>query len=48
MIPPWWVEAGQTRGYEIPIVDASDGRQVIDIILSKGESIRLDQPNRQS
>jgi hypothetical protein len=48
MIPPWWVEAGRTRGYEILVVDASDECQVIDIILSKGESIRLDQPNKQS
>ncbi|KAL5644223.1 hypothetical protein ACJX0J_003014, partial [Zea mays] len=38
-------------GYEISIVDASDGRQVIDIIppgpellVSEGESIKLDQP----
>ncbi|KAI9095689.1 hypothetical protein K1719_026249 [Acacia pycnantha] len=38
-------------GYEITIVDASDGREVIDIIplgpeplVSKGESIKLDQP----
>ncbi|XBH73017.1 hypothetical protein VPH35_100192 [Triticum aestivum] len=40
-----------TGGYEISIVDASDGRQVIDIIppgpellVSEGESIKLDQP----
>ncbi|GJR29179.1 acetyl-CoA carboxylase beta subunit [Tanacetum coccineum] len=38
-------------GYEITIVDASDGRQVVDIIppgpellVSEGESIKLDQP----
>nr|YP_010991271.1 cytochrome f [Psittacanthus schiedeanus]WOX61544.1 cytochrome f [Psittacanthus schiedeanus] len=38
-------------GYEITIVDTSDGRQVVDIIppgpellVSEGESIRLDQP----
>nr|YP_009769689.1 cytochrome f [Mirbelia oxylobioides]QIT00391.1 cytochrome f [Mirbelia oxylobioides] len=38
-------------GYEITIVDASDGREVIDIIppgpellVSEGESIKLDQP----
>ncbi|XP_062165158.1 cytochrome f [Alnus glutinosa] len=38
-------------GYEINIVDASDGRQVVDIIppgpellVSEGESIKLDQP----
>uniref|UniRef100_A0A0E0LJL6 Cytochrome f n=1 Tax=Oryza punctata TaxID=4537 RepID=A0A0E0LJL6_ORYPU len=38
-------------GYEISIVDASDGRQVIDLIppgpellVSEGESIKLDQP----
>nr|QFV20040.1 cytochrome f [Taxillus thibetensis] len=38
-------------GYEISIVDTSDGRQVVDIIppgpellVSEGESIRLDQP----
>ncbi|KAM4126045.1 hypothetical protein ACB094_01G358600 [Castanea mollissima] len=38
-------------GYEITIVDASDGRQVVDIIppgpellVSEGESIQLDQP----
>uniref|UniRef100_A0A251S7A3 Cytochrome f n=1 Tax=Helianthus annuus TaxID=4232 RepID=A0A251S7A3_HELAN len=38
-------------GYEITIADASDGRQVVDIIppgpellVSEGESIKLDQP----
>uniref|UniRef100_UPI0031F392AB cytochrome f n=1 Tax=Taxillus sericus TaxID=3134733 RepID=UPI0031F392AB len=38
-------------GYEITIVDTSDGRQVVDLIppgpellVSEGESIRLDQP----
>ena len=38
-------------GYEIIIVDASDGREVLDIIppgpkllVSEGESIKLDQP----
>ncbi|XP_030949752.1 uncharacterized protein LOC115973636 [Quercus lobata] len=38
-------------GYEITIVDASDGRQVVDIIppgpellVSEGESVQLDQP----
>ena len=38
-------------GYEISIVDASDGRQVIDtippgpeLLVSEGESIKLDQP----
>ncbi|KAL5646871.1 hypothetical protein ACJX0J_000017 [Zea mays] len=42
---------GSRGGYEISIVDASDGRQVIDIITSRartscfrGESIKLDQP----
>ncbi|KAL6312110.1 hypothetical protein AAG906_021919 [Vitis piasezkii] len=39
------------KGYEITIADASDGRQVVDIIppgpellVSEGESIKLDQP----
>ncbi|KAF2952745.1 hypothetical protein DAI22_01g358000 [Oryza sativa Japonica Group] len=43
--------ATSTGGYEISIVDASDGRQVIDLIppgpellVSEGESIKLDQP----
>ncbi|KAJ8419203.1 LOW QUALITY PROTEIN: hypothetical protein Cgig2_032357 (chloroplast) [Carnegiea gigantea] len=38
-------------GYEITIVDASDGREVVDVIppgpellVSEGESIKLDQP----
>ncbi|PVH34251.1 hypothetical protein PAHAL_8G180100 [Panicum hallii] len=44
-------KSNNTGGYEISIVDASDGRQVIDIIppgpellVSEGESIKLDQP----
>ncbi|RWV85787.1 hypothetical protein GW17_00052396 [Ensete ventricosum] len=42
---------GSKRGYEITIVDASDGHQVVDIIppgpellVSESESIKLDQP----
>nr|YP_010947794.1 cytochrome f [Oplopanax japonicus]YP_011031575.1 cytochrome f [Oplopanax elatus]QIQ27028.1 cytochrome f [Oplopanax horridus]WMH04810.1 cytochrome f [Oplopanax japonicus]WMH04897.1 cytochrome f [Oplopanax japonicus]WMH05071.1 cytochrome f [Oplopanax japonicus]WMH05332.1 cytochrome f [Oplopanax japonicus] len=41
----------EKRGYEITITDASDGRQVVDIIppgpellVSEGESIKFDQP----
>ncbi|KAF4396251.1 hypothetical protein F8388_019797 [Cannabis sativa] len=42
-------------GYEITIVEASDGRQVVDIIppgpellVSEGKSIKLDQPLRSN
>ncbi|KAM0954121.1 Cytochrome f [Dioscorea sansibarensis] len=44
-------EKGGGGGYEITIIDASDGHQVVDIIprgpellVSEGESIKLDQP----
>ena len=41
----------EKRGYEITIADASNGRQVVDIIppgpellVSEGESIKVDKP----